>query len=119
MRVNEAQTHRLLDSECLWKGFDKALEVVFTFRIRVVIHKDDSLSVLLHRRPAFLVLEITTDVPELNVNLTKVLCHGTWWVSLEIDDAAACRWSVNGRNTFLKITKDVGDGALAGPAWSN
>ena len=51
-----------------------------------IVHKNDAVSVLLNGGPALLVLEISTGVPELNVDLTEI--GDTWGrVSFEIDNS--------------------------------
>ena len=51
-----------------------------------IIHKNDAMSVLLNWGPALLVLEISTGVPELNVDLTEI-CYTWGRISFKIDDS--------------------------------
>ena len=65
---------------------DQLVQCLFCVGHSWVIHKNDTVSVLLNWSPALLVLEVTTSVPELNVNLTEI--RNTWRrIPFEIDDS--------------------------------
>ena len=93
--IDVAEAETLLDAQSFWEHLDISLEIVLTFRIGWVIYENDSMNILLARCPALLVFKITTQVPNFDVDLTKL--GNTWGrISLKIDNSSSNSWSVNG-----------------------
>ncbi len=70
---------------------DKLIEDIFAIWLSRVVYEDDSVSVLLHRGPAFFVLEVSTNVPELNVKLADV--RNSWGrIPLKINNS---KWNLS------------------------
>ena len=75
-----------LQLHSLWEEGHQLVQSLFSVGHGRIVHKNDAVSVLLNGGPALLVLEISTGVPELNVDLTEI--GDTWGrVSFEIDDS--------------------------------
>ena len=94
MVVDEHLAETLLQTKSLWEVLHEFNQVLLRVRVCGVINKDDALNVLLTWGPAFLVLEVSGEIPELDVDLTE-LGHAWWWVSLEVNDTHSCSWSIN------------------------
>ena len=96
----------LFQFQSLGEVLHKFNQIGFAIWVCWVVNKNDSLNVLLARGPAFLILEITAEIPELDVDFTELgnACRG---ISFEVNDSASGSWSVYGAKTFLEATKYV------------
>ena len=96
MVVDEHLAETLLQSQSFWEVLHEFDQVLLAIRVSWIVNKDDALNILLTWSPAFLILEISREIPELDVDLSE-LGNTCWWVSLEVNDTHSGSWSVNGR----------------------
>ena len=65
---------------------NKLVQGLFSIWHLRVIHEYDTVSILLNRSPALLILEITGSVPELNVNLAEI-CNTWRGIAFEVNNS--------------------------------
>ena len=105
--VNESLAQTLLHFESFWEVLNVLDKVALALRVCWIVNEDNSLNILLARSPAFLVFEIATNVPELDMDFAE-LRNSSWWVSLEVNDSCTDGWSVNSGEAVLKVAQDIG-----------
>ena len=104
--VNVGLAETLFQSKSLGEVLNKLNQIGFAVWVCWVVNKNDSLNVLLARGPAFLVFEITAEIPELDINFTELrnACRG---ISFKVNNSTSGSWSIDSAKTFLESTKDV------------
>ena len=83
--VDEDHTVLGMKSHLFWKHVNKLDQQLLSARRSRVINKDDSISILLDWPITLFIFQISANVPELNVNLSKV-SHWSWSFSFEVND---------------------------------
>lgn len=84
----------------------------FTFRYIRIVHKNDTVRVLLNWAPTFLIFEVTADIPQLKVDFAE---RGDSWgrVSLAFNNAACDGRSVELCYVLAYLTDDISDSGFA------
>jgi hypothetical protein len=86
MMVNVDHAEFGLQAHCLREKCHQLVEGFFSVGHLGIIHKDNAMGIFLNGGPAFLILEVTTHIPELHIDSSEV--SNAWgWVSFEVNDS--------------------------------